>query len=38
MEETRKAYKILVGKPEERDRSEDIGIACKMILEWISGK
>jgi hypothetical protein len=30
--------KILVGKLEGRDRSEDLGVDGKIILEWILGK
>jgi len=32
------AYKILVGKSEGRDHSEDLGIQGKIILKWILGK
>jgi hypothetical protein len=34
----RNAYKILVGKPEGKSHSEDLGINEKIILEWILGK
>jgi hypothetical protein len=34
----RNAYTILVGKPEGRDHSEDLGVDEKIILEWIVGK
>jgi hypothetical protein len=33
----RNAYKILVGKPGERDHSEDLGVDGR-ILKWILGK
>jgi hypothetical protein len=33
----RNAYKLLVGKPERKNRSEDLGIDGK-ILEWMLGK
>jgi len=35
---TRNVYKILVGKPEGRYRSEDRGVDGKILLEWILGK
>ena len=35
MEETSDAYRILVGKPEERDHLEDPGIGGRIILKWI---
>jgi hypothetical protein len=31
----RHAYKVVVGKPERRDLSEDIGVDGRIILEWI---
>jgi hypothetical protein len=31
-------YKILFGRPEGRDHSEDLGIDGKIILEWILEK
>jgi hypothetical protein len=34
----RSIYNILVGNLEDRDDSEDPGVANKMILEWIFGK
>jgi hypothetical protein len=34
----RNVYKILVGKPEGRDHSGDLGVDGKMILELILGK
>jgi hypothetical protein len=38
MGEMRNACKILVGKPEGRDHSEDIVVDGRIILEWIVGK
>jgi hypothetical protein len=38
MGEMRGAYSILVGKPEGRDQSEDLGVDGKIILEWILRK
>jgi hypothetical protein len=32
------AFKILVGKPEVKNDSEDVGIDGRIILEWISGR
>jgi hypothetical protein len=34
----RNAYSILVGKPEGRGHSEDLGIVGRIILDWILGK
>jgi hypothetical protein len=34
----RNAYKIVVGKPEGKDHSEDLGVDGRIILEWILGK
>jgi hypothetical protein len=34
----RNAYNILVGKPEGKNHSEDLGVDGKIILEWILGK
>jgi hypothetical protein len=34
----RNAYKILVGKPEGENHSEDLCIDGRIILEWILGK
>jgi hypothetical protein len=34
--DTRNAHKILVGKSEKRNHSEDLGIDGKIILEWLS--
>jgi len=36
--ETRSAYRILVGKPEERDHLEDLGVDGRITLEWILDK
>ena len=30
-------YRVLVGKPRERDQLEDSGIDGRIILRWISG-
>jgi hypothetical protein len=38
MEDMRDSYKILVGKPEGRDYSRDIGVDWRAILEWILWK
>jgi hypothetical protein len=32
------AHKILVGKPEGKNHSEDLGVDGKTLLEWILGK
>jgi hypothetical protein len=32
------AYDILVGKPEGKNPSEDLGVDRKIILKWILGK
>jgi hypothetical protein len=37
MGELRNAYCVSVGK-QGRDRLEDVGVDCKIILEWILGK
>jgi hypothetical protein len=34
----RNAYKILVGKPEGRNYSEDLVVDGRIILEWILEK
>jgi hypothetical protein len=34
----RKAYNILVGKPEEKKLLEDLDVGGKIILEWTLGK
>ena len=36
MEEEREAYRVLVAKPEERDRWGDLGVDGWIILGWIS--
>jgi hypothetical protein len=36
MSEMRNAYRILMGKPEVRDHSEDLD--WRIILKWILGK
>jgi hypothetical protein len=33
----RNVYKVLMGKPEERDHLEDQGVDGKMGSEWILG-
>jgi hypothetical protein len=38
MREERKVYKVLVGKPKERDHLEDQGINGRMESEWILGR
>jgi hypothetical protein len=38
MGERRGAYSLLVGKPEERDHLEDLGIYGRTILKWIFNK
>jgi hypothetical protein len=38
MGEVKNVYKILVGTPEGRDHSEDLGVDGLIILKWISGK
>jgi hypothetical protein len=38
MREERKVYKVLVGKPEERDHWEDQGVGGRMVSEWILGR
>jgi hypothetical protein len=38
MGERRNAYKILVGKPEGEEYSEDLGVNESIILEWILRK
>ena len=36
--EKRVAYRVLVGKPEERDHLEDPGVDERIILRWIFRK
>ena len=31
-------YRVLVGKPEERDHVEDLGVYGRIILSWIFRK
>jgi hypothetical protein len=38
MGEMRNAYKILVGKPEGKNHSEDLDVDGRTILEWMLGK
>jgi hypothetical protein len=38
MVEMRKACRILVGKPEGKNHSEDLDVDGKIILKWILGK
>jgi hypothetical protein len=38
MGEKRKVYKVLVGKPKERDHWEDQGVGGNMGSEWILGR
>jgi hypothetical protein len=38
MGKTRIVHKALVGKPEGKDQSEDVGIDLKIILKWVLGK
>jgi hypothetical protein len=33
-----RAYKILVGKPERKNHSEDLNVDGRIILKWITGK
>ena len=35
MGERKNAYRVLVGRPEERDHLEDLGADGRMILIWI---
>jgi hypothetical protein len=35
MGERKGAYRVLVGRPEERDHLEDLGADGRMILIWI---
>jgi hypothetical protein len=36
--EMRNVFKILVGKPEGKNHSEELGVDGWIILEWILGK
>jgi len=38
MKKMRNTCKILVGDPESRDHSEDLGVDWRIILKWISRK
>jgi len=38
MKEIRNAHKILVGKSERRNHSEELGVDGRIILEWIFEK
>jgi hypothetical protein len=38
MGEERKMYKVLMGKPKERDHLEDQSVGRKMGSEWILGR
>jgi len=38
MGEIRNAYKIVVGKYEGKNYSEDLGVDGRITLEWILGK
>jgi hypothetical protein len=38
MGEERKVYKVLVGKPQERDHLKDQGVGGNMGSEWILGR
>jgi len=38
MGKMKNAYKILIGKPEVKKHSEDLGVDGKVMLEWILGK
>jgi hypothetical protein len=35
MGEKQYAYRISVGKPEEKRQLEDLSIGCRIILKWI---
>jgi hypothetical protein len=36
--ERRHAYRVLMGKPEERYHLEDLGVDVALILKWIFKK
>jgi hypothetical protein len=38
MGDERKVYKVLVGKPEGKNHSEDQGVDGRMGSEWIVGR
>jgi hypothetical protein len=38
MGEERKVYRVLVGKPKERDHLENQGVDGRMGSEWILGR
>jgi hypothetical protein len=38
MEEERKVYKVLEGKPERKGHSEDQGVGTSMESDWILGR
>jgi len=38
MGERRRVYRVLVGKPEEKDHFEDRGVDGRIILRWIFRK
>jgi len=35
MEESKGAYRVLVGRPERRDHLDDLGVKGRVILKWI---
>jgi hypothetical protein len=38
IERMRNAYSILVGNPEGKNHTEDLGVDRRIILEWVLGK